>query len=299
MPFKINPESRYASYLSEANQLEQAIGKKAADEQMRLIRGGAMQGNTAQINAALNRMKGIANKIGEAQSNQAQAQNEVTGLAQTIRSLGGTVLPDAIIPENKEALTVMVDSLKEQRKREDQYAFNKANPSPTEEAQLQSMKQAEKKMIAEKKSAASTVANTITEINKYITPDGAPTLRLDKAVGAGEGAQTFLGNLPVVGAVVGNTKQTISDQKQLNLKLIQPALLESVALLRPASDTDITILKENLPKITDSKEVWVDYLKDYREKIAMSIDPNIAAADAASLDKASKTKRLQALTPTQ
>jgi hypothetical protein len=208
-------------------------------------------------------------------------------------------LPDAIIPENKEALTVMVDSLKEQRKREDQYAFNQANPSPTEEAQLQSMNQAEKKMMAEKKSAASTVANTITEINKYITPDGAPTLRLDKAVGAGEGAQTFLGNLPVVGAVVGNTKQTISDQKQLNLKLIQPALLESVALLRPASDTDITILKENLPKITDSKEVWVAYLKDYRDKISMSIDPNVAAADAASLDRASKTKKLQALTPTQ
>jgi hypothetical protein len=118
-------------------------------------------------------------------------------------------------------------------------------------------------------------------------------------VGAGEGVQTFLGNLPWVGAAVGNTKQTISDQKQLNLKLIQPALLESVALLRPASDTDITILKENLPKITDSKEVWVAYLKDYRDKISMSIDPNVAAADAASLDRASKTKKLQALTPTQ
>jgi len=291
MPFKINPESRYASYLSEANQLEQAIGKEASDEQMRLIRGGAMQGNTAQINAALNRMKGMANRVGETQSN----QNELLNLAQTIRSLGGDIPLNA----NKQSLEMQIESLKEKRKREEQYAFNQANPSPTEAAQLQSMKQAENDMMAKKKSAATVVANTISEINKYITPDGAPTLRLDKAVGAGEGVQTFLGNLPWVGEVVGNTKKTISDQKQLNLKLIQPALLESVALLRPASDTDITILKENLPKITDSKEVWVAYLKDYRDKISMSIDPNVAAADAASLDKASKTKRLQALTPTQ
>lgn len=291
MPFPIDPNNYYASYLSAANELEAAIGNDAARAQMKLIQGGAAQGNVAQINAALKTLNAMANRVGETQSN----QNELLNLAQTIRSLGGDIPLNA----NKQYLEMQIESLKEKRKREEQYAFNQANPSPTEEAQLQSMNQAEKKMMAEKKSAASTVANTITEINKYITPDGAPTLRLDKAVGAGEGAQTFLGNLPVVGAVVGNTKQTISDQKQLNLKLIQPALLESVALLRPASDTDITILKENLPKITDSKEVWVDYLKDYREKIAMSIDPNVAAADAASLDRASKTKKLQALTPTQ
>ena len=299
MPFKINPESRYASYLSEANQLEQAIGKEAADEQMRLIRGGAMQGNIAQVNAALNRMKAMANRVGEAQSNQAKAQNEVVGLAQTVRSLGGAVDKEAVVPENKESLTMMIESLKKQRDREEQYAFNQANPSPTEAAQLQSMKQTENEMAAKKKSAATVVANTITEINKYITPDNAPTSRLDKAVGAGEGVQTFLGSLPGVGAVVGNTKQTISDQKQLNLKLIQPALLESVALLRPASDTDIKILKDNLPLITDPKEVWVDYLKDYRDKISMSIDPNVAAADAAILERDAKTKKLQALTPPQ
>jgi hypothetical protein len=76
-------------------------------------------------------------------------------------------------------------------------------------------------------------------------------------------------------------------------------LLESVALLRPASDTDIKILKDNLPLITDPKEVWVDYLKDYRDKISMSIDPNVVAADAVILDRDAKTKRLQALTPTQ
>lgn len=297
MPFKINPESRYASYLSEANQLEQVIGKEAADEQMSLIRGGAMQGNIAQVNAALNRMKAMANRVGEAQSNQAKAQSEVVGLAQTVRSLGGAVDKEAVVPENKEALSTMIESLKKQRDREEQYAFNQANPSPAEAAQLQLMKQTENEMAAKKKSAATVVANTITEINKYITPDGAPTSRLDKAVGAGEGVQTFLGNLPGVGAVVGNTKQTISDQKQLNLKLIQPALLESVALLRPASDTDIKILKDNLPLITDPKEVWVDYLKDYRDKISMSIDPNVAAADAAILDRDAKTKRLQALTP--
>jgi hypothetical protein len=291
MPFPIDPNNYYASYLSAANELEAAIGNDAARAQMKLIQGGAAQGNVAQINAALKTLNAMANRVGETQSN----QNELLNLAQTIRSLGGDIPLNA----NKQYLEMQIESLKEKRKREEQYAFNQANPSPAEEAQLQSMNQAEKKMMAEKKSAASTVANTITEINKYITPDGAPTLRLDKAVGAGEGVQTFLGNLPWVGAAVGNTKQTISDQKQLNLKLIQPALLESVALLRPASDTDITILKENLPKITDSKEVWVDYLKDYREKIAMSIDPNVAAADAASLDRASKTKKLQALTPTQ
>lgn len=291
MPFKINPESRYASYLSEANQLEQAIGKEAADEQMRLIRGGAMQGNVAQVNAALNRMKAMANRVGEAQSN----QNELLNLAKTIRSLGGEIPLNA----NKQSLEMQIESLKEGKKRKDQYEFSQDNPSPVEQAQLQTMKQTENEMAAKKKSAATVVANTIAEINKYITPDGAPTLRLDKAVGAGEGVQTFLGNLPVVGAVVGNTKQTISDQKQLNLKLIQPALLESVALLRPASDTDINILKENLPIITDSKEVWVDYLKDYRDKISMSIDPNVAAADAATLDRDAKTRKLQALTPTK
>ena len=299
MPFPIDPNNYYASYLSAANELEAVIGKDAARAQMKLIQGGAAQGNIAQVNAALKTLNAMAVEVGKVQSNQAQAQNEVVGLAQTVRSLGGAVDKEAVVPENKESLTMMIESLKKQRDREEQYAFNQANPSPTEAAQLQSMKQAENEMAAKKKSAATVVANTITEINKYITPDNAPTSRLDKAVGAGEGVQTFLGNLPGVGAVVGNTKQTISDQKQLNLKLIQPALLESVALLRPASDTDIKILKDNLPLITDPKEVWVDYLKDYRDKISMSIDPNVAAADAEILDRDAKTKKLQALTPPQ
>lgn len=299
MPFPIDPNNYYASYLSAANELEAVIGKDAARAQMKLIQGGAAQGNIAQVNAALKTLNAMAVEVGKVQSNQAQAQNEVASLAQTVRSLGGTVDKEAVVPENNEALTIMIDSLKKKKEREEQYAFNQANPSPTEAAQLQSVKQTENEMAAKKKSAATVVANTITEINKYITPDGAPTLRLDKAVGAGEGVQTFLGNLPWVGAVIGNTKKTISDQKQLNLKLIQPALLESVALLRPASDTDINILKENLPKITDSKEVWVDYLKDYRDKISMLIDPDVAAADAAILDRNAKTKKLQALTPPQ
>lgn len=299
MPFTINPNSHYASVLSAANELEAVIGKDAARAQMQLIQGGTAQGNVAQINAALKTLNAMAVEVGKVQSNQAQAQKEVVSLAQTIRSLGGTVDEKAVVPENKEALTIMVGSLTKKKDREEQYAFNQANPSPTEAAQLQSMKQTENEMAAKKKSAATVVANTISEINKYITPDNAPTSRLDKAVGAGEGVQTFLGSLPGVGAVVGNTKQAISDQKQLNLKLIQPALLESVALLRPASDTDIKILKDNLPKITDPKEVWVDYLKDYRDKISMSIDPNVAAADAAILDRDAKTKKLQALTPPQ
>jgi hypothetical protein len=67
MPFQIDPNNYYASYLSAANQLEGMIGGDAARPQMELIRGGAAQGNIEQVKAALKTLNAMAEQSGKAQ----------------------------------------------------------------------------------------------------------------------------------------------------------------------------------------------------------------------------------------
>lgn len=67
MPFQIDPNNYYASYLSAANQLEGIIGGDAARPQMELIRGGAAQGNIEQVKAALKTLNAMAEQSGKAQ----------------------------------------------------------------------------------------------------------------------------------------------------------------------------------------------------------------------------------------
>jgi len=87
MPFPIDPNNYYASYLSAANELEAAIGKDAARAQMKLIQGGAAQGNIAQINAALKTLNAMAIDVGKARSDQAKSDNE--GKSRLESALGG------------------------------------------------------------------------------------------------------------------------------------------------------------------------------------------------------------------
>jgi len=98
MPFQIDPNNYYATYLSAANELEGMIGGNAARPQMELIRGGAAQGNIDQVKAALKTLNAMAEQVGKAQSEQAKLENE--GKSRLESALGG-LLGQGRTPDEK------------------------------------------------------------------------------------------------------------------------------------------------------------------------------------------------------
>jgi hypothetical protein len=76
MPFQIDPNNYYATYLSAANELEGMIGGNAARPQMELIRGGAAQGNIDQVKAALKTLNAMAEQVGKSRLAQEESRNK-------------------------------------------------------------------------------------------------------------------------------------------------------------------------------------------------------------------------------
>lgn len=116
----------------------------------------------------------------------------------------------------------------------------------------------------EQAQAVAAKSRVLSTIDKYMTPDGKPTAALSDAVGYGEGVASWMRGatgLPL------NRADTVANQKQLKLDLIEQSILEASKALKPVSNDEMKMLKANRPEITDPPEVWTQYMKRVKEII--------------------------------
>ena len=151
---------------------------------------------------------------------------------------------------------------------------------------------------SEKGIAATKINNTakrvFSVIEKYRTSDGKPTPALRDAVGRGEGFGSGLSSW--TGGIVGNDPETIANQQELELELLETDLLNAAKDLKPVSEDEMKMLLARRPAITSAPEVWVSFM-NRAEKILQ--DGMIGGAKAPSVapvddeeDSANQLKRL-------
>jgi hypothetical protein len=116
----------------------------------------------------------------------------------------------------------------------------------------------------EQAQAAAAKNRVLSTIDKYMTPDGKPTSALSDAVGYGEGVASWMRG---VTGIPLNQADTVANQKQLKLDLIEQSLLEASKALKPVSNDEMKMLKANRPELTDPPEVWTQYMKRVKEII--------------------------------
>jgi hypothetical protein len=98
-------------------------------------------------------------------------------------------------------------------------------------------------------------------MSDYVTDKGEPTKRLNNAVGYGEAVATTIAEYaPIFGT---QSPESRSDQQRL-ARLIEGEILEAASLLKPVSNTDLLMLKDNRPQTTSPPEVWAKYFSDIK-----------------------------------
>jgi hypothetical protein len=101
----------------------------------------------------------------------------------------------------------------------------------------------------------------VKSINKFIDGQGNYNASLDSAVGYGENLATGVAQYaPIFGT---QSPQERANQKELKI-LIEKGILEAASLLKPVSNVDLQLLKDNRPEITDPPELWARWLNDVR-----------------------------------
>lgn len=117
----------------------------------------------------------------------------------------------------------------------------------------------ESKAELEKAKAAKDIS--IKTISEFVDKEGRPTEALQSAVGYGEALATGIAEYaPIIGTQSGKTR---SDQQRL-ARLVEGSVLEAASLLKPVSNTDLKMLIQNRPQITDPVETWTEYFREIR-----------------------------------
>jgi 3D (Asp-Asp-Asp) domain-containing protein len=129
---------------------------------------------------------------------------------------------------------------------------------------------------------------------KYVTDKGKPSELLENATGLGE---VFSSKLRL------NAPETIVNQKELGLELLEEDLMKAAKELKPVSEDEMKELMSRRPQISDPPEVWVWFIKRARE-ILESGEPRQAgqAATQAATPSAApsiqdRTNKLRSLVP--
>ena len=138
-----------------------------------------------------------------------------------------------------------------------------ATPSISEQIALAKYKDEQQKNQDEKAQGITAKSRTLKIIDKYMNADGTAKPVLDDTVGFGEGVGSFFGNIPFVPG--GNSPETIANQKELQLNLLEASILEASKALKPVSVDEMKFLQTNRPKITDKTEVWTQYMKSIKD----------------------------------
>ena len=109
---------------------------------------------------------------------------------------------------------------------------------------------------------------SIKTISEFVDKEGKPTEALQSAVGYGEALATGIAQYaPILGTQSAKTR---SDQQRLS-RLVESSVLDAASLLKPVSNTDLKMLIQNRPQITDPVETWTEYFKEIRSILK---DPN-------------------------
>lgn len=111
----------------------------------------------------------------------------------------------------------------------------------------------------EKAKAAKDIS--IKTISEFVNDKGEPTEALQSAVGYGEALATGIAQYaPILGTQSGKTR---SDQQRL-ARLVEGSVLDAASLLKPVSNTDLKMLIQNRPQVTDPVETWTEYFREIR-----------------------------------
>lgn len=119
-------------------------------------------------------------------------------------------------------------------------------------------------------------------ISKYKNPDGSPTAALKDAVGFGEGVGSWTSYM--TGGNLGNSPETVANQRELQLDLLETDLLNAAKDLKPVSEDEMKMLLSRRPKTTDSPEVWARYIARAEQIIRNGMGDTTAAAPSAKDD---------------
>lgn len=112
---------------------------------------------------------------------------------------------------------------------------------------------------------------TIALIDKFIDKKGAPKDILKRSTGFGEGVGRFLGQTDVG---IGSKSDELVAQDELIRGIVTDDVLETVQLLKPASNTDIEAIKATRPGITTLPDQWAAYLQSMRNVLSQEVDPS-------------------------
>lgn len=141
-------------------------------------------------------------------------------------------------------------------------------------ARIEQAKQLDPAEMAKKQAmsdANATKERTIQVINRFINEKGKPKDILSRATGFGEGVDRFFGGM--TSGSFGSASDELIAQDTLIRDVVTDDVLQTVQLLKPASNTDIATIQATRPGITTSPDQWAAYLQSMKNVLSQDVDP--------------------------
>ena len=225
------------------------------------------------LNNEINAIRSGQSKVQEQSfSKQEKTQDELKNVASSINVLSkdlndkGVIIPQSNVDSINNAVKMNdVETLKAESKLlESRRAERISEMSKLKAAESQKLT-GEMAMLNMKKQ------RTIKVIDKYIDSNGNAKPALNSSVGFGEGFGRSLGKI-TEGNVIGTSQKVMSQQDELIRDVRTDDVLNTVQLLKPASDTDVNTITETRPSITDSPGQWATYLNSMKNSLSQEVD---------------------------
>jgi len=143
-------------------------------------------------------------------------------------------------------------------------------------ARIEQAKQLSPVEIAKKQEmdkANATRIRTIELIDKFIDKKGKPKNILTRSTGFGEGVDRFFGKTSILPG--GSAADELVAQDELIRDVVTDDVLNTVQLLKPASNTDVEAIQKTRPGITSTPAQWAAYLQSMKNVLSKEVDPNL------------------------
>jgi hypothetical protein len=142
-------------------------------------------------------------------------------------------------------------------------------------ARIEQAKQLDPAAMAKKQAmsdANATKERTIKVIDQFINSKGKPKDILTRSTGFGEGVDKFFGGM--TSGAFGSASDELVAQDRLIRDVVTDDVLQTVQLLKPASNTDIAAIQATRPSITTSPDQWAAYLQSMKNVLSQDVDPS-------------------------
>jgi len=142
-------------------------------------------------------------------------------------------------------------------------------------ARIEQAKQLDPVAMAKKQAmsdANATKERTIKVIDQFINDKGKPKDILTRSTGFGEGIDKFFGGM--TSGAFGSASDELVAQDRLIRDVVTDDVLQTVQLLKPASNTDIAAIQATRPSITTSPDQWAAYLQSMKNVLSQDVDPS-------------------------